>query len=256
MTWKPLMLISFGALSASAHALDSCSARSGPAFKPLVELYTSEGCSSCPPADRWLSTQTGREDINLLAFHVDYWDAIGWPDRFASPAYSQRQRQRVQAAGANSVYTPQVMVGASTTVSWRSRGSFNAALATESGASRPELVLELEEGKSASEVKLSTASAGSADRSAQVWLAQYIDGQTSEVRAGENRGATLHHDRVVQKLWGPWPLGKTHMQALTIPNSPWGLVAFVQDGQGQTLQSLALPASACTSILNHSKKVL
>jgi len=69
----------------------TCSARSGDLRTPLVELYTSEGCSSCPPADRWLSARARASDANWLAFHVDYWDDIGWPDRFASPLFSQRQ---------------------------------------------------------------------------------------------------------------------------------------------------------------------
>ncbi len=202
MTGKPLILIALGALSPSAHALDSCTASSGAEFKPLVELYTSEGCSSCPPADRWFSTQTGRTDINLLAFHVDYWDDIGWPDRFASPAYSQRQRERVLVAGANSVYTPQVMVGGNVTASWRARDSFKAALAAYPGTIRPSLGLEVENGKSGIQAKLFTASEQSTDRFAQIWLAQYVDGQTSEVRAGENRGSILHHDRIVHQLWG------------------------------------------------------
>ena len=79
---------------------------------PLVELYTSEGCSRYPPADRWLSKQVGQADTNRLALHVDYWDEIGWPDRFGSPAWSQRQRLRVSDQGGDTRYTPQVMVGA------------------------------------------------------------------------------------------------------------------------------------------------
>ena len=66
----------------------------------LVELYTSEGCSSCPPADRWLSGLKGRPDVVALAFHVDYWDRLGWKDRFSSPAYSQRQTQLLRSNGA------------------------------------------------------------------------------------------------------------------------------------------------------------
>lgn len=70
-------------VSASANAAESCAASSGVNVTPLVELYTSEGCSSCPPADRWLSRRLSHDDANFLAFHVDYWDDIGWPDRYA-----------------------------------------------------------------------------------------------------------------------------------------------------------------------------
>lgn len=234
-------------LSASTRADIACSATSGSIVKPLVELYTSEGCSSCPPADRWFSSQTGRDDINLLAFHVDYWDAIGWPDRFASPAYSQRQRMRVRNAGSSSVYTPQVMVGANVTTIWRTRASFNAAVDVSKNVPAPSLSLSLERGADGPHARLSVSRNGPPDSSTKVWLAQYSDNQTSVVRAGENRGATLHHDRVVQKLWGPWPLGTAdvHLESITIPSGKWGLVAFAQDAEGSTLQSLGLPSSHC-----------
>lgn len=246
---QQLLLVLFVGVSAtSAAASEPCSATSGPTYKPLVELYTSEGCSSCPPADRWLSTQITRNDINLLAFHVDYWDSIGWPDRFASPSYSQRQRQRVDQAGGNSVYTPQVMVGANVSTSWSSENSFNKVLGASISSARPSLTLELQREKSAAHVILSAMTAGSDEADAQFWLAQYIDGQSSTVRAGENHGTTLHHDRVVRKLWGPWFLSNRSLsrtQAIDIPDGAWGLVAFVQDDHGNTLQSLGLPASAC-----------
>ena len=76
----------------------------------MVELYTSEGCSSCPPADRWLSGLKGKPAVVALSFHVDYWDRLGWKDRFSSAAYSQRQSQLQRTSGARYVYTPQVVV--------------------------------------------------------------------------------------------------------------------------------------------------
>ena len=75
-----------------------CAAQSGARVPCVVELYTSEGCSSCPPADRWLSTLKGRPDVVALAFHVDYWDRLGWTDRFASAAYRSARRSCCAAA--------------------------------------------------------------------------------------------------------------------------------------------------------------
>ena len=83
-----------------AQAAGSCSARSGPSVAPVVELYTSEGCSSCPPADVWLSRLKADPGVVALAFHVDYWDRLGWKDRFASPVYTQRQAQSQRSSGA------------------------------------------------------------------------------------------------------------------------------------------------------------
>src|SRR5271155_1572909 len=80
----------------------------------LLELYTSEGCSSCPPAEEWLSKLKENprlwKDYVPVAFHVDYWDGLGWPDRFASPAYTQRQRSYAQVWGGDTVYTPELVV--------------------------------------------------------------------------------------------------------------------------------------------------
>ena len=76
----------------------------------VVELYTSQGCSSCPPADAFLTMLADREDVIALGFHVDYWDYIGWKDKFGSPAYADRQRAYARAAGRRSIYTPQMIV--------------------------------------------------------------------------------------------------------------------------------------------------
>ena len=81
-----LILAAATAAPALAQTAASCSARSTAQPPAVVELYTSEGCSSCPPADRWASTLKGRNDVLALAFHVNYWDKLGWPDRFASVA--------------------------------------------------------------------------------------------------------------------------------------------------------------------------
>ncbi|MGH8032169.1 MAG: DUF1223 domain-containing protein [Luteimonas sp.] len=252
MSFKRVLLV-IGVVFASqaAAAADSCSARSGATAVPLVEMYTSEGCSSCPPADRWLSKQvSSQKDSNWLAFHVDYWDDIGWPDRFASASYSQRQRQRVNALGGSTVYTPQVMVGDAVNAPWRADGKFTGTLADQRMPAAAGLALRLEPVAGGSRVQIGAARSGDATAPAQVWLAQYVDDQTTQVRAGENRGETLHHDRVVRHLYGPWKLDGTPLsqaQALPATAGSWGLVAFVQDARGRTLQSLALPASTCVA---------
>src|SRR3989442_2232988 len=94
----------------NAAAAPQCTARSGASVTPLVELYTSEGCNSCPPADRWLSALKLRSDVVGLAFHVDYWDRLGWKDRFGSPAFTQRPAQQQVVNGARFSFTPQVVI--------------------------------------------------------------------------------------------------------------------------------------------------
>ena len=88
----------------------TCSVRAAGAPRAVVELYTSEGCSSCPPADRWLSTLKASPDLLALGFHVSYWDRLGWPDRFASAEITARQQLLARNAGRAQVYTPQVVV--------------------------------------------------------------------------------------------------------------------------------------------------
>ncbi|MEJ6397998.1 DUF1223 domain-containing protein [Yoonia sp. 208BN28-4] len=77
----------------------------------VVELYTSQGCSSCPPADEMLTELASRDDVIALALHVDYWDYIGWADSFANPVHTQRQHDYARAAGSATVYTPQMVIG-------------------------------------------------------------------------------------------------------------------------------------------------
>ncbi|MDQ3057516.1 MAG: DUF1223 domain-containing protein, partial [Pseudomonadota bacterium] len=194
-------------MSLEGNAAAQCSARSGADLTPLVELYTSEGCSSCPPADRWLTSKFRDSRANWLAFHVDYWDDIGWPDRFASPLFTQRQRQRVGAHGGSTVYTPQVMLGDDVRAQWRS-GKFDKAVQMQSRQpAKAGLALTMQPRDKGWQVRLGAARAGNnaqASDGAQVWLAHYADDQTTRVRAGENRGVTLRHDRVVRRLHGPW----------------------------------------------------
>ncbi|WP_057657314.1 DUF1223 domain-containing protein [Pseudoxanthomonas dokdonensis] len=236
--------------SNDALATQTCAARSGAQRVPLVELYTSEGCSSCPPADHWLSTQLPAQQANFLAFHVDYWDDIGWPDRFASPAYSNRQRQRVASAGGDTVYTPQVMVGAEVNGNWRSRSLWQATLAAEQRQA-PGVALALQMTRTDDGWRVGIGATGLAADvpNARLWLARYVNGQLTQVRAGENQGRQLRHDRVVTGLLGPWPLSAgTLSQQAMLPASTgddWGIVAFAQTADGQILQSLQLAASDC-----------
>ena len=246
----------FAALACIAFdAQAACGTQSGANAVPLVELYTSEGCSSCPPADRWLSklalADAGK--ANFLAFHVDYWDDIGWHDRFGSAAHGRRQRQRVASAeGGDTVYTPQVMVGSNVRVAWSEPQRFLATLKSATRPAGASLSLRLQPARAGRWIASVDAGATAPAPESQLWLAQYLDGQTTEVRAGENKGVTLRHDHVVNELWGPWPLQGTDRQSrrVQVPSvsSPWGLIAFEQDRRGNTLQSLQLASAKCTAI--------
>ena len=118
-------LMSFLPIAATGTPAE-CSVSSGTSRVALLELYTSEGCSSCPPADRWLSGLAAKgvnsERVVPLALHVDYWDYIGWRDRFAHPGFSERQRQMAVLGNSTLVYTPQVMLNGRDFRNWRNSG--------------------------------------------------------------------------------------------------------------------------------------
>ncbi len=165
--------------------------RTAGARPPLVvELYTSEGCSSCPPADRWLSSLKGRDDVLPLAFHVGYWDRLGWVDRFATRETTERQYALSRAMGARNVYTPQVVAHG---LDWR---RWPALPASNVVASAPmPLKLRRDGDRVVAEV------GEAAGRWTGYW-AVLEDGHRSRVSAGENRGETLAHDHVV-RLYRP-----------------------------------------------------
>lgn len=211
----------------------ACTALSSPQPPAIVELYTSEGCSSCPPADRWLSSFKGRADVLALAFHVNYWDRLGWPDRFASTATTERQHLLQRASGAPYVYTPQVILNGRDLRDWR------GTPVTRPRPSPVSLTLAREGG-----TVRATVAGPASQRLAGYW-AVLEDGHVSRVRAGENAGETLAHDHVVT-LYRPVPAwnGSTRQFSLDLP--PAGTAArrtafVVTDEAGVTpLQALAL----------------
>jgi len=194
-----LLLITATLAGPWAAAAPVCQA-TAPATPPLVlELYTSEGCSSCPPADRWLSTLKGRTDVLPLAFHVDYWDRLGWADRFASAQATERQYALARQAGRSGVYTPQVLAGGQDWRVW-------PKLPAPATGSPVDLVLE-RDGDTVT-ARVAPAAAGSPPL-AGYW-AVVEDGHLSRVSAGENSGETLRHDHVVRLYQPapPWPVAQ------------------------------------------------
>jgi hypothetical protein len=232
-----------------------CHTATGAQRVALVEPYTSEGCSSCPPADRWFAQLAATADpqrLSLLAFHVDYWDDIGWPDRFGSGAFSDRQRDRVAHAGDRSVYTPQVMVGQRVGFPWGTPAAPAALRAINAQSSPFALELGAMPAANGFDVALkASAVAGGAQPNGQLYLALYENGLSTQVKAGENNGVLLHHERVVRQLLGPYPLAGAWARSLRVApprgarGDRLGLTAFVQSARGDTLQALSLPLAAC-----------
>lgn len=235
----------------------SCRINSPEHTVALVELYTSEGCSSCPQADRWLGELAGRfsaQEVLPLALHVDYWDYIGWKDMFAKAAFSERQRRLSQLGASSTIYTPEVFVGMKELRGWHSKEAFVSRIEVinrQPARANIDLQMRANDAKSADiEVKFSLDAAGG-NRTAQGIVVVFENRLTTAVRAGENKGASLNHDHVVRFWSSPTPLdsktGRAEWrQALTLP-ADWkrenlGVAALVEDvTSGEVLQAVALP---------------
>ena len=232
-----------------------CRASSGERMTAVVELYTSEGCDSCPPADRWLSAFTHRTDASsavALAFHVDYWDRLGWRDRFGSARYTTRQHEQAARQQGAFVYTPQILLQGMDFPRWRSPGGPDAAIAAINAlpARAAIEVTATPVDRTATAVDLRLRVPQPRDRShATIAMALVQDGLVSEVKAGENAGKRLSHDRVVRQ-WRAAPAAldaageATDHVILPLPADAGALsvVALVENGDtGTVLQAVSLP---------------
>jgi hypothetical protein len=232
-----------------------CIARSGPQTAALVELYTSEGCSSCPPADRWLSsfTKPGAQRVVPIAFHVSYWDYIGWKDLFADERYTERQRALAKATGARMVYTPQVMLSGRDLRDWSSARAF-AASVERLNATAARAQLELTPQATADGTISGAAMARLLPGTRKDDLALFVvvtqNGLSSRVTAGENRGEKLAHDFVVRDLVVSRDFDSVQSIRAPFsfkPRAGWNLermavAAFLQNLRtGEVLQALSAP---------------
>jgi hypothetical protein len=255
----PLVLLCAALLLPGAATAAQCTATSGEYRVPLLELYTSEGCDSCPPADRWLSALPARgygtDRVVTLAFHVDYWNYLGWVDPFARRIFSERQNQVASRNQARVVYTPQFTLNGRDFRRGIVRDDFGDQVAAL-GRRKPQATLRLGVNPAAGALMISVAAlvTDPGERlSAQTWLALYENNLATEVTAGENRGKRLVHDFVVRDIAGPFPAdaqGRVALEHRFTIDARWktrdlSVAAYVQNGRsGDVLQALAL---ACTN---------
>lgn len=199
----------------------------------VVELFTSEGCSSCPPADDLLAelARTSDRPVYALAFHVDYWDDLGWPDRFASHESTMRQRAYARAFGTGGVYTPQMIVGGTEQFTGSDRG--RAASSVARALSHPaEVQLVVRPRASGPDSVTVDFEAPGAPSGAVLNVAVVERSVSTSVRAGENAGKTLQHANVVRAfLTTPFraPAGSVvlHLPP-SVPHEGAELIAYVQ----------------------------
>jgi hypothetical protein len=252
------ILAALNGAAAPAMAAQACSKHSPAHGVALLELYTSEGCDSCPPADEFVSglraAGVTSEQAVLLSLHVDYWNYIGWKDRFSSAAFTERQRYLSDLAGSRTIYTPEMFIGGhelrGNALSWR-QGVPQAVKRVNDKPAQADISIALgEAGAAGLPVQVTASAAGGGN----LYIALVQNGLVSNIKAGENRGRVLHHDFVVREWLEPVALASladgakpaaTLVRTLMLPAGavPKNLAisAFVQSERGEVLQALALP---------------
>ena len=247
--------VSFACLGmgiSSMSMADVFSAKSAEHRVALLELYTSEGCSSCPPAEEWLKAfpkyGLTTDKVIPLAMHVTYWDYIGWEDPYAQERFDQRQRVIARSNRQNSVYTPQLVLNGE---DFRGYRTIEKTLNHVNGQDALyDLTLNAEKDGLSLALDLDAKPIINVDESTvSIYIAVYENGLLSDVEDGENEGQLLQHERVVRRLMGPLmpESGQQNIQQNLKLDSSWregnlGLVAFVEDRRtGYILQAVDLP---------------
>jgi hypothetical protein len=176
----------------------------------VVELYTSQGCSSCPPADQYLTELAMRPDVLALSLHVDYWDYIGWKDPFGSPMNTERQRDYASTLGLRYVFTPQIIVDGRDSVVGSDHMAVESAIAAARAQEKPVRISFRPDDGGVAVIAAGTAP----DQGATVWLAIYDKEHLTEVKRGENTGRSIRNTNVVRSFER---LGTWMGEALEIP---------------------------------------
>lgn len=176
--------------------------------KAVLELFTSQGCSSCPPADKLLGEYAKRDDVLALSFNVDYWDYLGWKDTLGSPENSERQRAYAAARGDRQIYTPQIVVNGIDHVVGSNRSAIEAAIKHDGPLP---VSIGLKEKDDA--VTVTVDKNGTEFDHASLWLAIYRSEVTVPIERGENTGRTISYSNVVRKLR---PIAMWHGEEMSV----------------------------------------
>jgi len=211
----------------------------------VVELYTSQGCNSCPPADALLGELTHRDDVLPLAFHVDYWDNLGWSDKFASADATRRQTLYAPRLGLDSIYTPQMVIdGVSDVIGSRKGEVLSLIKGKREGVS-------LKTSREAQDLVVDVGPALDAKpgetKSAVLLLVAYSDAAETKVQRGENAGKTLREFNIVRGFWrlGNWTgeAQRMHFDTAKLPEGTTNVALLLQTiGPGPIIGAATFPA--------------
>jgi len=205
----------------------------------VVELFTSQGCSSCPPADEFMKILAERDDVIALSMHVDYWDYIGWKDEFADPQHAERQRAYATHAGRRSVYTPEMIVNGDIDII----GAKPMAVATaiETHKSQPRSV-EVELSRKGGQMHVAVRALQDVSGPLMVQMIRFQPERVSNITRGENAGKVLTYINVAQDLQviGAWDTQTDFVVAVSVPDDLPVVVLVQKQSLGRILAAARL----------------
>ena len=225
-----------GFVAACMTAIGGGAALAGPV---VVELYTSQGCSSCPPADKILGQIADRDDVIALALHVDYWDYIGWVDSFASPEFTKRQRSYARAAGTRTIYTPQMVIGGKDHVVGSKAMKVSETIMKHAQA--PDVVgVKLR--RDGDKLQIDASALGRVPSGMVVQLVTFTPKAKVKIRRGENAGRTLTYHNIVQDwiIVGSWNGRSGYNRTVKVPKGASVAVLIQEKNAGRILGAAKL----------------
>ena len=205
----------------------------------VVELYTSQGCSSCPPADEFLSTLADRDDVIALALHVDYWDYIGWKDAFADPSFTTRQKAYAISAGRRSVYTPQMIVGGREHVVGNHPVDVTELIRKHATQAQP---VTLTLSRTGDQLRITAQADQPFPDPVLVQLVRYRPSARVEIHKGENAGRTMEYSNIVTEwhILAEWDTRQAFETGGPIPGDLPVVVIVQKKGPGEVLAAARL----------------
>ncbi|NNE50944.1 MAG: DUF1223 domain-containing protein [Sulfitobacter sp.] len=205
----------------------------------VVELFTSQGCSSCPAADKLLHELAEREDVIALGLHVDYWDYIGWKDPFGDPAHAERQRAYAAAGGRHMIYTPEMVVQGQTDIVGAKPMKLSQAIATHTKKG-PQINLVLE--RRGDDLTIRAVPLGALSGPLTVHMLRYTPRATTQIKRGENAGHTYDYANIVEgwQVLTTWDGQAVLSLTASAPGDKPAVILIQRDGTGPILAAARL----------------
>jgi len=205
----------------------------------VVELYTSQGCSSCPAADAILHELADRDDVIALALHVDYWDYIGWKDPFGNPAHAERQRAYAVAGHRRSIYTPEMIVHGQTDIVGAKAMKLAKAI-SEHAQQKPHVALDIT--RNGENLNISAQKLDAVNGPMTVHMLRYTPRQVTEIKRGENAGKTIEYANIVEgwQVLGTWDGAEPLAMAAAAPGDKPAVVIIQAQNAGAILAAARL----------------